>query len=239
MDIYQTNDIQEILRGNPYVGRGIVVGKSEDGRYAVAAYFIMGRSENSRNRIFAMRDGVLYTEPYDARKVADPSLIMYPAVREIQNGLIVTNGDQTDTIYAKTEEGKSFSEAMQTRTFEPDAPNWTPRISALLSFANGSFSYQMSIVKSGDGAGSGCNRFTFAYEPLDGLGHFLHTYVTDGNPLPTFVGEPERVRIPNDIDEFCRKIWDGLNEENKISLFVRYTDGKTGEKTDRIRNKNE
>jgi len=237
MDIYKRNDIYELIQDNPYVGRGIVVGKTEDGKNAVSAYFIMGRSENSRNRIFSMKDGVLYTEPYDASKVKDPSLIIYPAVREIGNQLIVTNGDQTDTIFEGLKQGKSFEESLKTRKFEPDSPNFTPRISALLSFENQDFSYQMSILKSADEAGSACNRYLFDFEPMNGLGHFLHTYVTDGNPLPSFLGEPERVIIPNNMDLFVNKLWNGLNQDNKISLFVRYTDLSTGEKKDVIVNK--
>lgn len=238
MNIYEINDIYELIKDNPYVGRGIVVGKSQDGENAVAAYFIMGRSVNSRNRIFTMKENVLYTEPFDISKVSDPSLIIYAAARENGNNLIVTNGDQTDTINDGISAGKCFSGSLKTRKFEPDGPNFTPRISAMLTFADGDFSYKMSILKSADALGSACNRYTFDYEPLNGLGHFIHTYVTDGNPIPTFVGEPERVAISNDIDEFTDKLWNGLNEDNKISLFVRYTNLKTGEKTDRIINKN-
>ncbi len=238
MDIYKINDIYELIKENPYVGRGIVVGKTQDGLNAVSAYFIMGRSVNSRNRIFTMKDNVLYTEPYDVSKVLDPSLIIYSAVRENGNNLIVTNGNQTDTIYNGLNDGKCFASSLKTREFEPDGPNFTPRISAMLTFKNNDFSYKMSILKSADEKGTACNRYTFDYESLNGLGHFIHTYVTDGNPIPTFIGEPERVAIPNDIDEFTNKLWNGLNEDNKISLFVRYTNLITAEKTDRIINKN-
>jgi len=238
MDIYKINNIFDLIKDNPYVGRGIVVGKSLDGENAVAAYFIMGRSLNSRNRIFTMKDGALFTEPYDASKVSDPSLIIYAAVRENGNKLIVTNGDQTDTINDGLNNGKCFGHALKTRKFEPDGPNFTPRISAMLTLDANDFKYKMSILKSADAEGSACNRYIFDYEPINGLGHFIHTYVTDGNPIPTFVGEPERVAIPNDIDEFTKQLWNGLNEDNKISLFVRYTNLKTGKKVDRIINKN-
>lgn len=238
MDIYKINDIAELIKDNTYVGRGIVIGKSLDGRSAVSAYFIMGRSANSRNRIFAEKDGVIYTEPFDASKVEDPSLIIYAAVRKYENKLIVTNGDQTDTIYDGLKANKGFSESLSTREFEPDKPNFTPRISGMLTFGNGDFSYDMSILKSADSEGTACNRYTFSYAPLSGLGHFIHTYVCDGNPIPTFQGEPERVEIPNDIDEFTNKLWDALNEDNKISLYVNYTCLETLEQKTRIINKN-
>ena len=239
MNIYKINDIKELITGNPYVGRGIVIGKSNDGRFACTAYFIMGRSANSRNRIFTMRENVLYTEPFDPSLCLDPSLIIYAAVRAYNNSLIVTNGDQTDTIYNGLKEGKCFTKSLKSRKFEPDAPNLTPRISGIINFADNDFSYKMSILKSADENGSACNRYTFDFEPIAGLGHFIHTYVTDGNPIPTFQGEPERVAIPNDIEEFTSKLWEGLDENNKISLFVRYTDLKTGEYTDKIINKNQ
>ena len=238
MDIYRINEIDKLIEGNSYVGRGIVIGKTADGKKACSAYFIMGRSANSRNRVFSFRDGVLYTEPFDASKVEDPSLIIYAAVREYENKLIVTNGDQTDTVYEGLKKGKCFAGALKSRAFEPDAPNLTPRISGMLTFAEGDFSYKMSILKSADGEGTACNRYTFDYEPLPGLGHFIHTYVCDGNPIPTFQGEPERVAIPNAIDEFTDKLWNALDGDNKISLFVRYTDLETGAKEDRIINKN-
>ena len=237
MDIYKINDIGELIKDNPYVGRGIVVGKSEDGKKAVAAYFIMGRSNNSRNRIFVEKGEDVYTEPFDSSKVEDPSLIIYAAIRKMDDALIVTNGDQTDTIYNFMKEGRCFIRALKTREFEPDAPNFTPRISAVLKF-KGEYSYRMSILKSADANGSACNRYTFDYEPLNGLGHFIHTYVTDGNPIPTFQGEPERVAIPNDIDEFTNTLWNALNENNKISLYVRYIDLETGKEDNRLINKN-
>ena len=235
MDIYKINTIKELTR-DPYVGRGIIAGLSEDGRSAVAAYFIMGRSANSRNRVFAEHGGAVFTEPFDASKVEDPSLIIYAAVREIGRKLIVTNGDQTDTIVEGIRLGSDFSGALRTREFEPDAPNLTPRISAELDFSDG-FDYKMSILKSEDEKGSQCARYTFEYAPIAGLGHFIHTYVGDGNPLPTFQGEPERVAIPNSVEEFSRDIWESLNEDNKISLFVRYTDIRTGGVNQKIINK--
>ena len=235
MDIYKINSIKELTR-DPYVGRGIIVGMSEDGKSAVAAYFIMGRSANSRNRVFAEHDGAVFTEPFDASKVEDPSLIIYAAMRKIGKKLIVTNGDQTDTIVEGIRLGSDFSGALRTREFEPDAPNLTPRISAELDFSDG-FGYKMSILKSEDEKGSQCARFTFDYAPIAGLGHFIHTYVGDGNPLPTFQGEPERVAIPDDIEAFSRDIWESLNEDNKISLLVRYTDIATGKTEQKIINK--
>lgn len=238
MDIYAINDIEEMIKDNPYVGRGIVIGKTADGKKACAAYFIMGRSENSRNRVFVKKNDELFTEPFDASKVQDPSLIIYAAVRQYQNQLIVTNGDQTDTIYEGLEKGLTFSKALESRAFEPDAPNFTPRISGMLTFENKDFTYQMSILKSIDAAGSACARYTFAYPTVAGLGHFIHTYVTDGNPIPTFQGEPERVAILDDIDAMTDKLWKSLNENNKISLYVRYVDLETGAAEDRIVNKN-
>ncbi len=238
MNIYKINDIAELIKDNSYVGRGIVIGKTPDGKNAVSAYFIMGRSANSRNRVFTYKDNVLYTEPFDVSKVEDPSLIIYAAVREFENKLIVTNGDQTDTIFEGLKDGKCFSHALKAREFEPDAPNLTPRISGMLTFNDGDFAYKMSILKSADAEGTACNRYTFDYSPLKGLGHFIHTYVCDGNPIPTFQGEPERVAMENDIDAFTSKLWNALDENNKISLFVRYTNLENGEKTDRIINKN-
>ena len=237
MDIYKISSVTQLIKGNPYVGRGIVAGCSPEGE-AVAAYFIMGRSSNSRNRIFALKDGELFTQPFDASKVEDPSLIIYAAVRSYENKLIVTNGDQTDTVVEGLKEGKSFSQALASREFEPDAPNLTPRISAMLNFEEGSFGYQMSILKSIDAQGSACCRYTFDYPALPGLGHFIHTYVTDGNPIPSFQGEPERVAIPESIDEFTRELWEALDEDNKISLYVRYTDVNSGEYEERLINKN-
>ena len=224
MDVFKISNISELIGGNPYVGRGIIVGKSADGKKAASAYFIMGRSENSRNRIFVKRDGALYTHPFIAEKVSDPSLIIYPAVKKFGNKLIVTNGDQTDTIYNAFSSGKGFFEALESRTFEPDAPNFTPRISAVLDFADGDFSYDMSILKSVDAVGSACARYGFSYPSVAGLGHCIHTYVTDGNPLPPFAGEPERVAIPDDIEDFANDVWNALDANNKISLYVVYTD---------------
>ena len=238
MSIYDIQSIADRIRGNRYVGRGIVIGKSQDGKNAVSAYFIMGRSANSRNRVFTERDGVLYTEPFDVSKVEDPSLIIYAAQRKYENKLIVTNGDQTDTIYEGLQNGKCFKGSLKTRKFEPDAPNFTPRISGILEFNDGDFSYEMSILKSADAIGSACNRYTFSYEALSGLGHFIHTYVGDGDPLPTFQGEPERVAIPDSIDEFTDSLWDALDSENRISLYVRYTNLETGEEVNRLINKN-
>lgn len=238
MDVFKISNISELIGGNPYVGRGIIVGKSADGKKAASAYFIMGRSENSRNRIFVKRDGALYTHPFIAEKVSDPSLIIYPAVKKFGNKLIVTNGDQTDTIYHGFEVGKSFFRSLEERTFEPDAPNFTPRISAVLDFANGDFSYDMSILKSVDAAGSACARYGFSYPSVAGLGHFIHTYVTDGNPLPSFVGEPERLFIPDDIDAFASDVWGALDEQNKISLYVTYIDLADLSAEERIINKN-
>lgn len=239
MDIYKLSPIRERTEGNSYVGRGIVIGKSEDGKKACAAYFIMGRSANSRNRVFVLRDGALFTEPYDASRVEDPSLIIYAAVRRYRNHLIVTNGDQTDTVYEGLAAGKSFSEALRTRCFEPDAPNLTPRISGILNFRDGDFDYEMSILKSADAAGSACNRYTFSYEALAGTGHFLHTYVCDGNPIPTFQGEPERVKIPDDIDAFTDELWSSLDRDNRISLYVCYTDLASGKEEYHLINKNQ
>ena len=238
MNIYKINNIGELIKDNPYVGRGIVIGKSENKKYAVSAYFIMGRSNNSRNRVFTKRGEDLYTEPFDASKVEDPSLIIYAAIRKTEDGLIVTNGDQTDTVYDGLKAGLSFSDSLKSREFEPDAPNLTPRISGYLTFKENDFSYEMSILKSADPLGTACNRYTFSYAALPGLGHFIHTYVTDGNPIPTFQGEPERVAIPDDIDEFTSNLWTNLNEDNKISLYVRYTDLESGEITERLINKN-
>ena len=240
MDIYEISEPGNLLRGNSYAGRGIIVGKTDDGASAVFAYFIMGRSNNSRNRIFAEKEnGEVIIYPYDYSKVEDPSLIIYSPVKVIKNHVIVTNGDQTDTVFSFIENGKSFEEALQTRCFEPDAPNYTPRISAIIDLdpKKTDFTYKMSILKSGDAQGSVCNRYTFSYNPIAGLGHFIHTYACDGNPLPTFCGEPERVHICDDVDEFTSEIWNNLDKDNKISLYVRYINLKTGEYTNRLINK--
>ena len=238
LDIYEKKSIYDRINGNPYVGRGICVGMSENAENAVFAYFIMGRSNNSRNRVFTIRDGELFTEPFDASLVEDPSLIIYAAVRSFQNKVVVTNGDQTDTIIDGLKAGKTFSKALESRQFEPDSPNWTPRISAMLELGK-HYSYQMSILKSIDAEGTDCARYTYSYPAKPGLGHFIHTYVTDGNPIPTFQGEPERIIIPNNIEEFADQIWEGLNEDNKISLYVEYINLKTQMSEFRLINKNE
>ncbi len=237
MNVYEQKTIGERIAGNSYVGRGIVAGKSANGKYAVTAYFIMGRSENSRNRIFVENGEEVIIHPHDPSKVEDPSLIIYSPIRKINNNLIVTNGDQTDTIYDAIAEGGSFESALETREFEPDMPNFTPRISAMLTFGD-KLTYKMSILKSADAEGTACNRYTFSYPALAGLGHFIHTYVCDGNPIPTFQGEPERVATLNDIDEFTSKLWDALDPDNKISLYVRYTDLENGTTDSRMINKN-
>ena len=237
-DIYKINKIEELLKGNTYPGRGIVLGKSKDGKNAVAAYFIMGRSDNSRNRIFTEKNGEVFTEPFDESKVEDPSLIIYAAIRSFKNNLIVTNGNQTDTIYDGLENGKCFTKSLESREFEPDAPNFTPRISGMITFENNDFKYQMSILKSIDAQGSDCARYTYHYPAVSGLGHFLHTYICDGNPIPTFNGEPERIEIDNDIDKFSENLWNALDADNKISLYVRYTNLENGETKNKLINKN-
>ena len=240
MSVYERASLPARLAGDPYPGRGIVVGESADGKYAVTAYFIMGRSENSRNRVFREgTGGEVVTAPYDESKVEDPSLIIYSAIKQVGDTLVVTNGDQTDTICEGLARGESFAEALRTRAFEPDAPNFTPRISAALRFAAGAFTYEMSILKSADEAGSACARYFFEYPALPGVGHFLHTYGGNGSPLPTFLGEPERVAIPSDIDAFTRGIWESLNRDNRISLYVRFVDLATGNAESRMINRNE
>ena len=234
MNIYKNNDLSILLTWNTYPGRGIVLGKTADGKQSVTAYFIMGRSENSRNRVFLQEPDGIRTEAHDPAKLKDPSLIIYHPVRQLGDDLIVTNGDQTDTIRDFMAEGKSFEEALRTRQFEPDGPNWTPRISGLLKKDG---SYLMSILKSADPEGSACARYTFEYPGIAGVGHYLHTYLNDGGPIPTFQGEPERVAIDGDIDAFTQKIWENLNEANKISLYVRFTDLETGAYQETIVNK--
>ena len=236
MNVYEIGSLSEKLASNTYPGRGIVLGMTADGKQSVAAYFIMGRSVNSRNRVFVEEPDGIRTEAYDPSKLEDPSLIIYHPVREVGRGLIVTNGDQTDTILEFLERGLPMEQALRTREFEPDGPNWTPRISGLLS-PDGS--YKLSILKSADTEGSACARQTFEYPALPGLGHFLHTYVCDGNPIPTFQGEPERVDIEGDIDTFTAQLWDNLNPDNKISLFVRFTDLETRAYQQRILNKHQ
>ncbi len=238
MNIYENLPISAILKGNSYVGRGIVLGLTEDGKKAVAAYFIMGRSANSRNRVFTVKNGEVFTEPFDASKVVDPSLIIYAAIRQFKNRLIVTNGNQTDTVYEGLAAGKTFSAALESRCFEPDEPNFTPRISGMLTLDAERPCYEMSILKSIDAVGSDCARYTFSYPAKPGLGHFIHTYVCDGSPIPTFQGEPERIRLGSDIDAFTKELWENLDADNKISLYVRFIDLSTKEMTERLINKN-
>ena len=239
MNVYETQELKSILEVNTYPGRGIVIGKSADGKKAVTVYFIMGRSENSRNRIFKAEDKNITIYPFDESKVSDPSLIIYSPVRVFENNLIVTNGDQTDTVYDHLACGKSFEAALDTREFEPDAPNFTPRISGMITFADNDFTYKMNILKSADENGSACSRYTFSYPSIAGVGHFIHTYNCDGNPLPTFTGEPERISLSNDIDALTKEVWENLDDNNKISLFVRFIDLETGESESRIINKHE
>ncbi|OGO90666.1 MAG: inosine monophosphate cyclohydrolase [Clostridiales bacterium GWF2_38_85] len=216
-------DIFSDLKNNSYLGRGILIGKSEDGKSAVIAYFIMGRSSNSRNRIFVEDVNGIKTEAFDSSKVVNPSLIIYSPVRVLDNSTIVTNGDQTDTVYDYIVTGKSFEDALRTRFFEPDEPNFTPRISGIVNLKDSNFSYKLNILKSDEGNKNACIRYFFEYEtPVSGCGHFIHTYKTDGNPIPSFEGEPKKVSIQGDIYEFSEKLWDSLNIDNKVSLFVRY-----------------
>ncbi len=227
------------LSSTTYPGRGIVVGRSKDGKKAVTAYFIMGRSSNSRNRVFVEDGEGIRTQAFDPSKLEDPSLIIYAPVRVLGNDTIVTNGDQTDTVYDLMGEGKTFEEALRTREFEPDGPNYTPRISAVMTVADNDFSFMMSILKSNNGDPSCCNRYTFSYDnPKAGEGRFIHTYMKDANPLPSFEGEPTLVDIDGDIDAFTEKVWNNLNEDNKVSLFVRFIDIETGKYETRIVNKN-
>ena len=223
MATYDVANLGELLKNNEYPGRGIIIGKSEDGRSIAIAYFIMGRSANSRNRVFTEDGDTVTIYPADSSKVEDPSLIIYSPIRKIGDNLIVTNGDQTDTIYDFMKDGNTFEEALETREFEPDGPNWTPRISGVVTLDE-SESYKMSILKSQDADGTDCARYTFSYKLQNGLGHFIHTYKENGNPIPTFEGEPERIAIPNTAEELKQLIWNNLNEDNKISLYVRYID---------------
>ena len=235
----QITTLEKELSGCSYPGRGIVIGRSADGTKAVTAYFIMGRSANSRNRVFVEDKEGIRTEAFDPSKLEDPSLIIYAPVRVLGKKTIVTNGDQTDTVYDLMSTGKTFEESLRTREFEPDAPNFTPRISGLMTVDNGEYDYAMSILKSNNGNGAACNRYTFAYSaPVAGEGHFIHTYMGDGNPLPSFEGEPTWVDIDGDIDEFTDMVWENLNEDNKVSLFVRYIDIESGKYETRIVNKN-
>ncbi len=227
------------LQNNAYPGRGIVIGKTPDGTKAAIAYFIMGRSENSRNRVFVEDGEGIRTQAFDPSKLSDPSLIIYAPVRVLGNKTIVTNGDQTDTIYDLMDKQMTFEQALRTREFEPDAPNYTPRISGVLHIEDGTYNYAMSILKSNNGNPDACNRYTFAYtNPVAGEGHFIHTYKCDGNPLPSFEGEPKLVDIPDDMEEFANTVWNSLNDENKVSLFIRYIDIATGEYETKIINKN-
>ena len=231
--------IEKELKENSYPGRGIIIGKSPNGKYAVTAYFIMGRSENSRNRVFVKDGEGIRTQAFDPSKLSDPSLIIYAPVRVLGNKTIVTNGDQTDTIYELMDKQQTFEQSLRTREFEPDAPNYTPRISGIMHVENGEYNYAMSILKSNNGNPDACNRYTFAYtNPVSGEGHFIHTYKCDGNPLPSFEGEPKLVAIKDDMNEFANDLWTSLNEDNKVSLFVRYIDIETGKYESVIINKN-
>ena len=231
--------LEKELQGNSYPGRGIVIGRSADGTKAVTAYFIMGRSENSRNRVFVEEGEGIRTQAFDPSKLTDPSLIIYAPVRVLGDTTIVTNGDQTDTVYDGLKEQMTFEQSLRSREFEPDGPNYTPRISGIMEVKDGSYTYSMSILKSSNGNPQNCCRYTFSYEnPLAGEGHFIHTYKCDGNPLPSFEGEPKRVAIPDDMEAFTEMLWNSLNAENKVSLFVRYIDIATGKYETKIINKN-
>lgn len=232
-------DLVKEISSTTYPGRGIIIGKSADGKKAVIGYFIMGRSENSRNRIFVSEGKDLKTQAFDPAKLVDPSLVIYAPVRTLENATIVTNGDQTDTIRDFMLEGKTFEEALRTRTFEPDPPNFTPRISGIVELANGDFSYKLSILKSSEGREQSALRFFYEYaQPIAGEGHFIHTYKCDGNPIPSFEGEPTLINISGDIDKFTNDVWNALDEDNKVSLYTRFIDITTGEYEDRIVNKN-
>ena len=240
MNVYEKSTMGARVNGNSYVGRGIVIGKSADGEKAVFAYFIMGRSENSRNRIFTIEGEDVTIYPFDASKVEDPSLIIYSPVRKIGDSIIVTNGDQTDTIYELMDKQMTFEQALRTREFEDDKPNFTPRISGIIHLEKGDMNFAMSILKSAEGDDSSCERFTYAYSnPIAGRAKFIHTYNCDGNPLPSFEGEPKTLELPDtDIDSLTDLIWENLNQDNKVSLFVRYIDIESGESETRIVNKN-
>ena len=232
-------DLKQELSTNAYPGRGIVIGKTPGGKKAVTAYFIMGRSSNSRNRVFVTEGEGIRTEAFDPSKLEDPSLIIYAPVRVLNNYTIVTNGDQTDTIFDGMSKGETFEQSLRIREFEPDGPNYTPRISGIMKVENNTFHYAMSILKSNNGNPDACNRYTFTYEnPVNGEGHFIHTYMHDANPLPSFEGEPKLVAIDNDMEAFTNMLWENLNEENKVSLFVRYIDIETGNYETKIINKN-
>ena len=234
-----TFSLEKELKENSYPGRGIVIGRSADGKHAVTAYFIMGRSANSRNRVFVEDKEGIRTEAFDPSKLEDPSLIIYAPVRVLGKKTIVTNGDQTDTVYDLMSTGKTFEESLRTREFEPDAPNFTPRISGLMTVDNGEYDYAMSILKSHNGNPNQCDRFTFTYDaPIAGEGHFIHTYMCDGDPLPSFEGEPKLIQVPDSMEKFTELLWNSLNQENKVSLFVRYIDIETGKYESKIINKN-
>lgn len=237
--IMEMLSLEQELSRNAYPGRGIVIGKTPDGKSAVTAYFIMGRSSNSRNRVFVEDGEGIRTQAFDPSKLEDPSLIIYAPVRVLGNKTIVTNGDQTDTIYDGMDKQLTFEQSLRSREFEPDCPNYTPRISGIMHIEGGRYNYAMSILKSNNGNPEACNRYTFAYSnPVAGEGHFIHTYMHDGNPLPSFEGEPKWVKIEGDIDTFGDMVWNSLNADNKVSLFVRYIDIETGKYESRIYNKN-
>ncbi len=236
----QMLSIEKELQGNSYPGRGIIIGRSEDGSKAVTAYFIMGRSENSRNRVFVEEGEGIRTQAFDPSKLTDPSLIIYAPVRVLGNETIVTNGDQTDTIYDGLKDGLTFEQSLRSRKFEPDGPNYTPRISGVMHVEDGTYDFSMSILKSNQGDPSQCNRYTYTYDnPKAGEGRFIHTYMCDGNPLPSFEGEPKVISIPDDMDGFVETLWNSLNPDNKVSLFVRYIDIATGNYETKIVNKNQ
>ena len=232
--------LEQELKSNSYPGRGIIIGRTPDGKSAVTAYFIMGRSENSRNRVFVEDGAGIRTQAFDPSKLTDPSLIIYAPVRVLGNRTIVTNGDQTDTIYDGMAAGQTFEQSLRCREFEPDGPNYTPRISGILHVEDGSYHFLMSILKSNNGNPECCDRYTYSYDkPVAGEGRFIHTYMCDGNPLPSFEGEPKLVEMYDDMDEFTDMLWNSLNEDNKVSLFVRYIDIETGDVRTKIVNKNQ
>ncbi|HKL74252.1 MAG TPA: IMP cyclohydrolase [Clostridia bacterium] len=232
------NDISTILKENTYPGRGIIIGKTADGTKAVFAYFIMGRSQNSRNRVFVEKKNEVTIYPFDNALVSDPSLIIYSPIRQINNYTIVTNGDQTDTIHSFIAKKATFEDALATREFEPDMPNFTPRISGIINFGDKDFDYKLSILKCGDNEGKVCNRYFYNYTPVNGVGHLIHTYKCDGQPIPSFEGEPQIITINDDVDTFANTIWNSLNADNKVSLYVRYTDLNNGSMQTRLFNKN-
>ena len=234
----KTLDIYEQLKANAYPGRGIIIGKTPDGKNAVTAYFIMGRSVNSRNRVFTETEDGIKTEAADPSKLSDPHLIIYSPMRVLGNKTIVTNGDQTDTIYELMDKQQTFEQSLRTRVYEDDAPNYTPRISGIMHVDGGKYNYAMNIIKSADGDPDCVERFTYTYtDPINGIGHFIHTYMGDGSPLPSFEGEPEKITVPDSIDEFTEGLWNALNEDNKVSLFVRYIDIESGKAVTKVVNK--